>query len=105
MTVIRLIFGLIVFFFLLFVFMQNAEQRVNLYFLKYTFQDLPLYWVIFYAFLAGSFFVVLLAIYQEIKYRIDILKKTKEIKNLRKEIRDLRRMVTEEDEEKGEGEE
>jgi len=99
MTVIRLIFGLIVFFFLLFVFLQNADQRVNIYFFKYTFQELPLYWVIFYSFLAGSVFVVLLAIYQEIKYRVTLSKKTREIKNLRKEIKDLRRMITEEDKE------
>ncbi len=97
MFVIRLIFGLIVFFFLLFVFLQNADQKVNLYFFNYTFQELPLYWVIFYSFLAGSFFAILLAIYQEIRYRVLLSKKGKEIKNLKKEVRDLRKMLTEEE--------
>ncbi len=97
MAIIRLIFGLIVFFFLLFVFLQNADQKVNLYFLKYVFPDLPLYWVIFYSFLAGSLFVILLALYQEIKYRINLFKKTREIRNLRREIRDLRKMIAEEE--------
>ncbi|MEN3045419.1 MAG: LapA family protein [Candidatus Hydrothermales bacterium] len=96
MTIIRLVFGVIVFFFLLFVFLQNAEERVNFNFLNYSFTDLPLFWVIFFSFLAGSLFVILLAIYQEIRLRYKILKKNVEINNLRREINELRRMLAEE---------
>ncbi|MEN3043646.1 MAG: LapA family protein [Candidatus Hydrothermales bacterium] len=96
MAIIRLIFGLVVFFFLLFVFLQNAEERVNLHFLQYSFTNLPLFWVIFFSFLAGSLFVVILAIYQEIRFRFKIFKKNIEIKNLRREVNELRKMLTEE---------
>lgn len=95
MTVIRLIFGLFIFFFLLFIFLQNVEERVNLYLLKYSFSDIPLFWVIFFSFLAGSFFVILLAIFQEVKFRWKLFKKNIEINNLKKEINELRRMIAE----------
>ncbi|MEO0254618.1 MAG: LapA family protein [candidate division WOR-3 bacterium] len=96
MTTIRLIFGLFIFFFLLFIFLQNAEERVNLYLLKYSFNDIPLFWVIFFSFLAGSIFVILLAIYQEIKFRWRLFRKDIEISNLKKEINELRKMIAEE---------
>jgi len=96
MYFIKLFIYLFFFFLLLFVFLQNSIERVNIYFFKYTFEDIHVFWIMFFSFLAGSFFAWLFIVYQEIVYKIKINKQKREIENLKEEIHNLRKIMMEE---------
>ena len=98
MYFIKLFIYLSFFFLLLFVFLQNSIERVNIYLFKYTFEDVHVFWIMFFSFLAGSFFAWLFTVYQEIVYRIKINKQKREIENLKEEIHNLRKIIMEETE-------
>lgn len=98
MYFIRLLIYLAFFFLLLFIMLQNSIERVNLYFFNITFEQLHVFWIIFFSFLAGSFFAWLITVYQEIVYRIKIFRQKREIENLKKEVHNLRKMIVEEPE-------
>lgn len=97
MFFIKLLFILIVFFVLLFIFLQNSEEDVTLYFFNYTVSNIQLYWVMFYTFIAGAFFAWVISAFQEIKYRYRIYSQNREIENLNTEIHNLRKMSLEEE--------
>ncbi len=98
MYFIKLLIYLAFFFILLFVFLQNSVERVNVYLFKYTFEDIHVFWIMFFSFLLGAFFAWLFSAYQEIIYRLNIHKQKKEIENLKEEIHNLRKMMIEETE-------
>lgn len=96
MYFIKLFVYLAFFFILLFVFLQNSIERVNVYLFNYIFEDVHVFWIMFFSFLLGAFFAWLFSVYQEIIYKIEIHKKKKEIENLKEEIHNLRKMMMEE---------
>ncbi len=105
MYFLKLFFILFVFFLVLFLLLQNGEEKVTIYFFKYTVNEINLFWVLFYSFIAGSFFAWFISAFQEIRYRMKIHSQKREIENLKIEIHNLRKMSIAEEEvkEKGEG--
>lgn len=102
MYFIKLLIYLAFFFLLLFLMLQNSVERVNLYFFNLTFEQIHVFWIMFFSFLAGAFFAWAIAVYQEIIYRIRIFRQNREIENLKKEVHNLRKMMIEESEVKEE---
>ncbi len=98
MYFIKLFIYLAFFFLLLFIILQNSVDRVNLYFFNLTFEQIHLFWIMFFSFLAGAFFAWLITVYQEIVYRFKIFRQKREIENLKKEVHNLRKMIVEEPE-------
>lgn len=76
--------------------MQNADVTVPIKFYKWeTIQDLPLWLVMYLAFIAGMVFWLLVSIYQVLSLRSENRKQQKRIKKLEQELNQLRNVSVE----------
>jgi len=76
--------------------MQNTEQHVNVIFFKWQSIDLPLWVVMYVAFIAGMIFWLFVTIYRVIGLNYDNRKCHKEISKLQAELLHLRNASVEE---------
>ena len=76
--------------------MQNTEQSVNVIFLKWESIDLPLWIVMYLAFIAGMLFWLFVSIYRIIGMNLENRKCRKEISKLQAELYHLRNATVEE---------
>lgn len=76
--------------------MQNSEQHVNVIFFKWQSIDLPLWIVMYVAFIAGMFFWLFVSIYRVIHLNFENHKCRKEIAKLQAELYYMRNASVEE---------
>lgn len=97
MRFVGLIFVVIVIGFMIGFMMLNSQTVVDVDIFGHKIEDLSLYMVSFYAFLAGMVFVLIFALADEIALRTNLYKLRKENKDLRKELTALRNLPFEEE--------
>jgi uncharacterized integral membrane protein len=97
MRFLGLIFAIIVIGFMIGFMLLNSQAKVDLDIFGQKIFDISLFMVCFYAFIAGSVFVVIFALADEIVLRSNLYKMRKENRILRKELDALRNFPFEEE--------
>ncbi len=78
---------------------QNLDQTVDIDFLFWSFQDVPLIVVIFEAFIAGMLVWFVIALVNELKLRSELKQTNRQLDELGGELQAMRNMPLEEPEE------
>jgi uncharacterized integral membrane protein len=76
--------------------MQNTEQKVNVIFLKWQSIDMPLWVIMYVAFISGMLFWLVVSILRVVTLKVENRKGKKEIQKLKDELNRLRNVSVEE---------
>jgi uncharacterized membrane protein YciS (DUF1049 family) len=95
MFALKMIFGTGVFFVLIFVLLQNAAELVNIHFFALRYTNVKLFWVLFFAFVAGAVIMAIFAFLYEVSLRVKLGRKERMIARLEQDLRSVRSMSLE----------
>lgn len=99
MRIFTLFFSLMLLILFIIFVILNGGQVVDIRYLGLEYLDLSLSVVVFFSFLCGAFFVLIVAVINEIRIRGRLNKVRRENKRLKEELDSLRNLPVEEDEE------
>jgi uncharacterized integral membrane protein len=76
--------------------MQNTEQKVTIFFIKWQSVEMPLWIIMYVAFICGMLFWLIVSIFRIVNLKVENRRGKKEIQKLKDELNRLRNVSVEE---------